>query len=73
MASMSGKILMSPTDALVDMWTTYFEVYKSYISSSIAPLLVKKEETQRNALCSIQVQDCPYITLGILNLPTFGP
>jgi hypothetical protein len=68
-----GKIPMSPTDVSIDLWTTNFEIYKSCISSSNAPLLVEKEEAQRNALCSIQVQDCPYMALGLLNLPTLGP
>jgi len=73
MAFACGKIPMSPTDVSIDMWTTNFEVYNSCTSSSIAPLLVEEEEAQRNALCSIQVQDCLDITLGILNLPTPRP
>ncbi len=36
-------------------------------------MLVEKEEAQRNALCSIEVEDCQYIALGLLNLPTLGP
>ncbi len=68
-----GKIPMFPIDASIDMWTTYFKVYKSCTSSSIARLLVEVEEAQRNALCLIQVQDCLDIALGILNLPTLGP
>jgi hypothetical protein len=44
-----------PIDASIDMWTIDFEVYKSCTSSSIAPLLVKEEEAQKNALCLIQV------------------
>jgi hypothetical protein len=46
---------VSPTDVSIDMGTTNFEVYKSSTSISIAPLLVKEEEAQRNALCSILV------------------
>lgn len=68
-----GKILMSPIDVSINMWTTYFEVYKSCTWSSIAPMWLEEEEAQRNALCSIEVQDCPNIALGLLNLPTFGP
>jgi hypothetical protein len=49
------KILMFPIDVSIDMWTTDFEVYKSCTSSSIAPLLVKEEEAQKNALCLIQM------------------
>jgi hypothetical protein len=44
MAFACGKIPMFTTDASIDMWTTYFEVYNSCTSSSIAPLLVEKEE-----------------------------
>ncbi len=46
---------MFPIDVSIDMWTTDFEVYKSCTSSSIAPLLVKEEEAQKNALCLIQM------------------
>jgi hypothetical protein len=38
---------MFPIDASIDMWTIDFEVYKSCISSSIAPLLVEEEEAQK--------------------------
>jgi hypothetical protein len=36
-------------------------------------LLVEEEEAQINALCSIQVQDCPKIALGILHMPIPRP
>jgi len=39
-----GKILMSPIDVSIDMWTTYFEVYKSCTWSSIALVLLEEEE-----------------------------
>jgi hypothetical protein len=42
MAFACGKNPMSTNDASFNMWTTYFEVYKSCTSSSIAPLLVEK-------------------------------
>jgi hypothetical protein len=62
-----GKIHVPPTNVSIDMQATTFEAYKSSIATSIKPLLVE-EEAQINALCSIQVQDCPKIALGILHM-----
>jgi hypothetical protein len=64
-----GKIHVPPTNISINMQAIDFEAYKSSIAASIKPLLVEEEEAQINALCSIQVQDCPKIALAISHVP----